>query len=561
MVDFVYAAAAGLDSQDISAFAALAENLFQLFAMFWTDISKDGKMETCALVHFTGVLGIHPRELAYQTAYGFTPTLSAMAWIGRLILLEYALPLEAYSHLKIPWPSRTQYPDQVQRLRDQIHLKYMRKGCFSPLGYICERTHHARTIATREGPRTNISWSPDLQVLSIAGQEISMSGLRQAAHLAVARTEQRARKLMLGLWPNVDLSKIKDSLVTHRPGHSFLSEPENQLQMSFKLLSRRAFSKDGGFSLKGPGRRRAIQYLKDRDEFVKHMFGAIHIPSGMPARSEELRVIRWADTVAAPRNIFALQGRMVLVFSYNKATTVSNKSFYIVRFPCPIMSQVLFLHLTYIQPFSDFLARQLQVTLAMSTNPHLFTLHDTATGCFSSNACLKSLQLSTQGCGFQLTIKLYRHTAISVVKKHIPAIIASFDPNAPSEYAMFLKTLAFQTGHTIQTHSRSYALDNTYPAKLQSDIIDRYYQSSLLWHRFLLLGEGDPLLLQPEWEELGNQSSQAIGYSPDLHLVPQDDEPESIEIEVETGPRSRFKLQIIKKTRKESYRLLGSESR
>jgi hypothetical protein len=59
-----------------------------------------------------------------------------------------------------------------------------------------------------------------------------MSGLRQVAHLAVARTEQRARKLMLGLWPNIDLSKIKDSLVTDCPGHSFLSEAENQLQMS-----------------------------------------------------------------------------------------------------------------------------------------------------------------------------------------------------------------------------------------------------------------------------------------------------------------------------------------
>jgi hypothetical protein len=60
---------------------------------------------------------------------------------------------------------------------------------------------------------------------------------------------------------------------------------------------------------------------------------------------------------------------------------------------------------------------------------------------------------------------------------------------------MFLKTLAFQTGHIIQTHSRSYALDNAYPAKLQSDLIDRYYQSSLMWHRFLLLGKGDPVLL------------------------------------------------------------------
>ncbi|KFY68683.1 hypothetical protein V496_00896 [Pseudogymnoascus sp. VKM F-4515 (FW-2607)] len=141
--------------------------------------------------------------------------------------------------------------------------------------------------------------------------EISMPDLRQAAHLAVARSEQRARQLMLGLWPNVDLSKIKDSLVTHRPGHSFLSEPENELQMGFKHLSRRAFSKDGGFSLRGLGRKRAVQYLKDRDELVKHMYGGLHIPSGIPARTEELRLIRWADTVAVQRNIFVLQGRMM----------------------------------------------------------------------------------------------------------------------------------------------------------------------------------------------------------------------------------------------------------
>jgi hypothetical protein len=101
--------------------------------------------------------------------------------------------------------------------------------------------------------------------------------------------------------------------------------------MSFKLLSRQAFSKEGGFSLMGSGRKRAVQYLRDRDDFIKHLFGAIHIPSGMPARSEELRMIRWADTTAVSRNIFVHQGRLILIFSYNKATTVANKSFYIVQ--------------------------------------------------------------------------------------------------------------------------------------------------------------------------------------------------------------------------------------
>jgi hypothetical protein len=102
MIDFVYSAAAELDTQNTTTFDALTENLFQLIAIFWTDISKDGRMELNAVVHFTGVLGIHPQELAFRTAYGFTPTLAALTWIGRLILLEYALPLQAYSHLKVP---------------------------------------------------------------------------------------------------------------------------------------------------------------------------------------------------------------------------------------------------------------------------------------------------------------------------------------------------------------------------------------------------------------------------------------------------------------------------
>ena len=43
MIDFVYNTAAELDAQDATAFAMLAENMFQLLAMFWTDISKIGR--------------------------------------------------------------------------------------------------------------------------------------------------------------------------------------------------------------------------------------------------------------------------------------------------------------------------------------------------------------------------------------------------------------------------------------------------------------------------------------------------------------------------------------
>jgi hypothetical protein len=61
--------------------------------LFWTDLSTDGMLERKAIIHFSGVLGIYLYELAYRTAYDYTPYLSALLWIGRLIILEYVLPL------------------------------------------------------------------------------------------------------------------------------------------------------------------------------------------------------------------------------------------------------------------------------------------------------------------------------------------------------------------------------------------------------------------------------------------------------------------------------------
>jgi hypothetical protein len=65
-----------------SATSSMSETVFQLLVLFWTDVSTDGILESKAIVHFSGVLGIHPYELAYRTAYDYTPYLAALLWIG-----------------------------------------------------------------------------------------------------------------------------------------------------------------------------------------------------------------------------------------------------------------------------------------------------------------------------------------------------------------------------------------------------------------------------------------------------------------------------------------------
>ncbi|KAF2158351.1 hypothetical protein M409DRAFT_34156, partial [Zasmidium cellare ATCC 36951] len=218
------------------------EMLFQLFVTFWTDCPSDGDLDATAIARFSGVLGIRPSEHAFRTGYDYTPYLSALIWVGRLVLLEYAMPLRGYSSLPVPWPSREAYPDISGRLCTQIRPKYLQRGSLSPLGYLIERLQHGRAIAKREGPRTNISWSPDGQTLSIGQADITIPQFRLALHGVITRVQQQLEDLLLGWWPDVQLQDIHDDMSNRRPGYSFVSEPMNNLQSSFRVLSRRAFS-------------------------------------------------------------------------------------------------------------------------------------------------------------------------------------------------------------------------------------------------------------------------------------------------------------------------------
>ena len=87
----------------------LSELLFHLSCSFLADLYPSGDTENSPLVYFTGVLGIHLQTLMYRTTYLFTPVLAGFIWIGRLLMLEYALPAQAWTFLK--WPAKGSYKD------------------------------------------------------------------------------------------------------------------------------------------------------------------------------------------------------------------------------------------------------------------------------------------------------------------------------------------------------------------------------------------------------------------------------------------------------------------
>ena len=78
-------------------------------------------------------------------------------------------------------------------------------------------------------------------MLEVNGSQITLVQLRYTVYSLLDRINREARELMFHWWPDVNLHGIKDNLTSYRPGYSFLEESENDLQMSFKHLHRRAF--------------------------------------------------------------------------------------------------------------------------------------------------------------------------------------------------------------------------------------------------------------------------------------------------------------------------------
>lgn len=81
--------------------SALTEKVFHLSVLLWTQSSEGGGegLHRLPLIYFSAVLGIQSSTLAYRTAHLYTPILAGLVWVGRLFMLEYALPQQAYTAL------------------------------------------------------------------------------------------------------------------------------------------------------------------------------------------------------------------------------------------------------------------------------------------------------------------------------------------------------------------------------------------------------------------------------------------------------------------------------
>jgi len=89
-----------------------------------------------------------------------------------------------------------------------------------------------------------------------------------------------------------DLSVIVDDLIEDRLGWSFLKDPKNGLQYSFRHLYRRAFVPEALIKDRKWSMSRCQKYLSRVEELKRQLLVCIHFTAGLPGRGTEITIIK-----------------------------------------------------------------------------------------------------------------------------------------------------------------------------------------------------------------------------------------------------------------------------
>lgn len=544
-----------LQSRGLTLKEDLYEKLFQLgVAIIMEPTTSWANTTSNLLVYFTGILSFNlkPRQSLSQPWCGFNPVghcttfFSGFIWISRLLVLEWALPRQAYVTLQRP--SRESYDDPLTEL-NTLRRRYLVKNTLTVIGELLMLRNIGKGAQRRDSARVHLYWSKDLQELRIHQETLRINDFRQWVHTSIANAQAKLSQLFVSE-PPPDLpllSDLIDDVSCREPGLSFLTLPANRARLeactqSFTQDAIQHFVQDGQWD-----QGRVKDYLAQHTAFLRYLLLVLYQSGGQPPRGPELLSIKVCNTQSSLRNIYIYNGLLCSIVQYNKGRGERKEAFFVVRFFPRAVSQILYQYLVYIRPFIRHLLASSRLPgpvqpqylwptyHGLSIEPVLDleendddddnnkALEEEAIaskeaissaenqGFWTTASLSKILIESSMESQLSMTLKvgICRHIIIGIAKEHL---LGNSLPSSAQSQNKFIrkafnndlsrKFLAWQAGHSVFEDMKTYGLNGMYPTKLQPVIIEFYHAASLAYHNFLGIGEKeesqqyDPELLE-----------------------------------------------------------------
>jgi superfamily II DNA helicase RecQ len=468
---------------------AIEEELLQVSASFWMQ-RLDGDPFASPLWHFVGVLGIDGESGQFRPAHLFTYVLAGLVYVGRALLGEWAIPTK----------ERVEMEDLGERFA-QVRNTWLCKATYSPMGYVLSLLLYGRKIAQETGSRLMVSWSKQAELMYFMGKPIPMDDIRSM----VAEMTADAEDL---LWDSlmfkegedvrftIPLADIEDDLTQTQRGKSFIHSnglAGKEAEMLEDLVNgrrkREFLDKNGQWKWAG-----IRKYLKLVKKFEELLLLLAHFTGGQPSRGEEITGLRLVNGINRDRNVFVIDGEVVLVTQYHKSLAHFDSPKVIPRFLPERPGQLMAIYMVYIRPLTDRWEADRWALYDKMNPPSDFIWHG-ETGPWDSSQMSNAVAKWTHHyMGRRITLQDWRHIAIAISKKHARqrgAVKADFEEADDDDTEQYEVPDDLAASHTGQT-AANYGVTIDVLKRLTADSLEIFGQVSHRWHTFLKLIKQQP---------------------------------------------------------------------
>jgi len=376
--------------------------------------------------------------------------------------------------------------------------RHLRDGTAGPFTEIYSQRLYAQEAAKDFYARPSITWSADRRVLYHDGEPLHMDRLRAAMHALVVEAED-----LLGhqlVFADRDFLERRsprgwfDNMTWTNVGDSFLSFRQNNLHTRWRGIGRRLQRQveagGGNRDLWREWDRARQPHDRGRDwpamqryddhahRLLQLITLAIHLED-LPYRGTELTSLKWANTATAMRNIYIVDGRVVVVADYNKTDSMSHQPKVIAHFLSPRVERLLMAYLVDVLP-CRWAQRRLQERSATDVpwSPYLFQRDGKLFTTDDLTRWLADWSTGPHGFDVQLGTARWRQMAVAIDQEKV----RPRSDTANEEHTRI--NHVWQLGHNPTTEDHNYALTLDMLRGLSDETLRQFRRVSLRWHRF-----------------------------------------------------------------------------
>lgn len=160
-------------------------------------------------------------------------------------------------------------------------------------------------------------------------------------------------------------------------------------------------------------RERAVrQYIRRVERFLDLLCLAVHITGGQPARGPELLSVRWRNGVLQDRNLYVVDGQVVVVTRYHKTQSQWDRPKVIARFLPEPVGQLMTAYLLYVRPVRALLLSSLGKLATAAASDYLWADEH---GPWDTSRLTRIMTAETaERLGTRLTMADYRQVAVGI---------------------------------------------------------------------------------------------------------------------------------------------------